>query len=150
MPKLGLYSASGEPRSKPAIAGLLQPGTEHMPLDEPFPLDRLPPRVRTAILNEFNGRCPSQHEIAEIPDAYWLSTPEIGPAFLKRIRALGQDEPPTVWQLTDAELLRRITGLQQELELIQATVRRRTNPREKVDPPPARQWHTDSQQLTRR
>ena len=148
MPKLGLYSASGEPRSEPAIAGLLQPGTEHMPLDEPFPLDLLPPRVQTVIRNEFNGRCPSQQEVTEIPDARWLSTPAIGPATLKQIRVLGQDVAPPTWQLTDAELLRRLTGLQQELELIQATVRMKVHGRRKAGPPPARRWHTDSHQLT--
>jgi hypothetical protein len=119
-----------------------------MPLDEPFPLDLFLPRVQTVIRNEFNGRCPSQQEVAEIPDAHWLSTPEIGPVLLKRIRNLGQDAAPPVWQLTDAELLRRLIGLQQELELIQATVRMKVHGRRKSGPPPARQWHTDSPELT--
>jgi hypothetical protein len=100
-----------------------------MPLDEPFPLELFSPRVRTVILKEFNGRCPSQQEVAEIPDARWLSTPEVGPVLLKKIRSFGQNEPPPVCQLTDAELLRRLTGLQEELKLIQANVRMRSHRR---------------------
>jgi hypothetical protein len=84
MPKLSLYSAVAKPRSEPAIVGLLSLGTEQMPLDEPFPLDQFSPRVRTVIRNEFNGRCPSQQEVAEIPDARWLATPDIGPVLLKQ------------------------------------------------------------------
>lgn len=122
MSKLGPYSALGEPRSDPAIAGLLQHGIDHMPLNEPFPLDTFPPRVRAVILKEFNGRCPSQREVAEISDAHWLSTPEVGPALLKRIRALGHVKGRS-WQMTDAELLRRLASLQKELKLIQDTVR---------------------------
>jgi hypothetical protein len=119
-----------------------------MPLDEPFPLDLFSPRVRTVILKEFNGRCPSRQEVAEITDARWLSTPEVGPALLKRLRNPGQDLCPPVGQLTDAELLTRLAGLQQELELIQATVRMRVGGRRKSAPPPARRWHTDSRRLT--
>jgi hypothetical protein len=148
MPKLSLYSAVAKPRSEPAIVGPLSLVTEEMPMNEPFPLDLFSPRVRTVIRNEFNGRCPSQQEVAEIPDARWLATPEIGPVLLKRIRNLGQDQRPPVGQLTDAELLRRLTGLQQELELVQATVRTWVRRSRKSSPPPARRWHTDSQRLT--
>jgi hypothetical protein len=147
MPKLGLYSAVAKPRSEPAIVGLLSFGTEQMPLDEPFPLDLFSPRVRTVIRNEFNGRCPTQQEVAEIPDARWLATPEIGPVLLKRIRNLGQDRRPPVGQLTNAELLRRLTDLQQDLELIRATVRMWAHRKRKSGIPSARRWNTDSQNL---
>jgi hypothetical protein len=148
MPKLSLYSAVAKPRSEPAILDLLSLGTEEMPMNEPFPLDLFSPRVRTVIRNEFNGRCPSQQEVAEIPDARWLATPEIGPVLLKRIRNLGQDQRPPVAHLTDAELLTRLTGLQQELELVRATIRTWVRRSRKSGPPPARRWHTDSQPLT--
>ncbi|WP_210252239.1 hypothetical protein, partial [Microvirga tunisiensis] len=48
-----------------------------MDWDEPFPLNAVPPRVRNTILLEFKGRCPSLREVAEIPDSYWLETPNI-------------------------------------------------------------------------
>lgn len=66
-----------------------------MALDEPFPLNLFPAQVRTAILNEFDGRCPSLQEVAEISDARWLSTPAIGPVVLKKIRGLGLDDAST-------------------------------------------------------
>ena len=53
-----------------------------MDWEEPFPLNAVPPRVRKTILNEFNGRCPSMREVAEIPDSHWLATPNIGPTVL--------------------------------------------------------------------
>jgi hypothetical protein len=94
-----------------------------MPLDESFPLNLFPSQVRTAILDEFAGRCPSLHEVAEIPDARWLSTPGIGAAVLKKIRALGRDDASPTCGMTDAELLRQLAALQEELKLIQSTVR---------------------------
>ncbi|WP_210252240.1 hypothetical protein, partial [Microvirga tunisiensis] len=42
-----------------------------MTLEEPFPLDAVPSRVRAAILNAFKGRCPSVREMAEISDRDW-------------------------------------------------------------------------------
>ena len=60
----------------------------HMQLDEPFPLEIVPSRVRHAMLHEFNGRRPTLREVAQIPDAYWLATPAIGRKFLQAIRAV--------------------------------------------------------------
>jgi hypothetical protein len=94
-----------------------------MSLDEPFPLNLFPFQVRTAILDEFAGRCPSVREVAEIPDARWLATPGIGAAVLKRIRGLSQDDAPPTCRTTDTELLGRLAALQEELKLIQSTVR---------------------------
>jgi hypothetical protein len=94
-----------------------------MPLNEPFPVNHLPSRIRNAILREFDGRCPSQQEVAEISDARWLSTPDIGTGALQKIRALGQDDDPSTDAMTDAELLWRLTALQTELRLIQRSVR---------------------------
>ena len=91
-----------------------------MQMDEPFPLESVPSRVRLAILSEFNGRRPSLREVAEIPDAYWLATPAIGRKFLQTIR----DATPTttrettvpVRRLTDAELMDRLERLQDEIQ----------------------------------
>ena len=95
-----------------------------MDWDEPFPLNAVPPRVRNTILNEFKGRCPSIREVAEIPDSYWLATPNIGPTFLEQIRSV-TDAPPEQTgnssrpRLTDAELLERLERLQDELRWLQ-------------------------------
>jgi hypothetical protein len=92
-----------------------------MDWNEPFPLNAVPPRVRNTILNEFKGRCPSIREVAEIPDSYWLATPNIGPTFLEQIRSV-TDAPlehtasPSRPRLTDAELLGRLERLQHELQ----------------------------------
>ena len=93
-----------------------------MPLDEPFPLNLFPFQVRTTILDEFAERCPSLHEVSDIPDARWLSTPGIGAAVLKKIRGLSQGDAPPACRMTDAERLRRLAALQEELKLIQSTV----------------------------
>ena len=110
-----------------------------MALDEPLPLNHFSPRLQCAILDQFKGRCPSQQEVAEITDAQWLSTPAIGPAILQKIRALGQCDEPSIRQITDAELLRRLIDLQEELKRIQRAVRmtisREGRPRHRPLPP---------------
>ena len=94
-----------------------------MSLDESFPLNLFPSQVRTAILDEFDGCCPSRKEVVEIPDAHWLSTPAIGPVVLRKIRALSHKETPAPQQITDADLLRRLVFLEKEFQAIQRTVR---------------------------
>jgi hypothetical protein len=64
-----------------------------MDWNEPFPLSAVPPWVRNTILSEFKGRCPSIREVAEIPDSYWLATPNIGPTCLEQIRSVTDAEP---------------------------------------------------------
>ncbi len=113
-----------------------------MDRDEPFPLGAVPPRVRHTILSEFKGSCPSIREVAEIPDSYWLATPNIGPAFLEQIRRVTdapseQTVSPSRPQLTDTELLDRLEQLQNELQWLHdqmeaklfKTARRRPNRR---------------------
>jgi hypothetical protein len=41
-----------------------------MQQDEAFPLAVIPPRVRRAILREFQGRWPTVQEVAQIPDRH--------------------------------------------------------------------------------
>ena len=100
-----------------------------MQLDEPFPLEIVPPRVRHAMLHEFNGRRPTMREVAQIPDAYWLATPAIGRKFLQTIRAVvhaprPETDAPAPPRLTDAELMDRLESLRRELAWMRDLVRR--------------------------
>ncbi|WP_157934626.1 hypothetical protein [Microvirga ossetica] len=92
-----------------------------MRLDEPFPLEAVSSRLRHAILKEFQGRCPTIREVAEIPDRRWLSTPDVGPRSVEIIHnftdaAQEQTIRPPDAQLTDDELLKRLEWLQKEVQ----------------------------------
>jgi hypothetical protein len=96
--------------------------------DEPFPLEAVPSRLRTAILNEFQGRCPTIGEVAQIPDQQWLSAPDVGQRFVAIIHditdvARQQGGRPLGRQLTDAELLERLERLQEELRWLRNILR---------------------------
>jgi hypothetical protein len=102
-----------------------------MYLDEPFPLEAVPSRVKHPLLREFKGRCPSVREVGQIPDKHWLATPGIGPASLEairsithagRVRSVSRAVPPS---LSDAVLLRRLEGLQEELRWLEAELKAR-------------------------
>ena len=80
-----------------------------MELDDPFPLEELPVRIRHTILEEFEGRRPSVLEVASLPDSHWLRLPGIGPRVLAWMRALTRGARrkarlPSLAGLTDAEL----------------------------------------------
>ena len=98
-----------------------------MQLDEPVPFEAITPRVRRVILNEFQGRWPSVHEIAQVSNRHWLATPGVGPSVLQQIRSithlpqqqLDSDRP----RFTDAELLDRLEFLQEELRWIRHTLK---------------------------
>jgi hypothetical protein len=117
-----------KPRSASEVAIAPELGADHMPPDEPFPLDLFSSRVRNAILDEFAGRCPSVREVDAIDDKHWLSTPGIGATVLKKLRELSQDVAPPACEmmnadrLTDAELLKRLAALQEEVKVIKSTV----------------------------
>ena len=102
-----------------------------MPLDEPFPLDAVPSRMAYVLVREFKGRCPSIREVDQIPDKQWLATPGMGPAFLQTIRSIGhaarQQEVSDIasHRLSDAELLRRLEGLQEDLRWLEAQLKAR-------------------------
>jgi hypothetical protein len=90
-----------------------------------FPIEKFPPRVREAILMEFDGRCPSIAEVAEIPDAEWLHLPGIGAGILMAIRqvTLQTNEPsPTGVRMTDTELLAERDRLRLETSCLRATL----------------------------
>jgi hypothetical protein len=91
-----------------------------MQLDEPFPLKRVSLRARKAILQAFGGRHPSIREVATVSDVRWLTNPGVGPATLEQISrvtgvGIGPTDLPCAHQLSDAELMKRLDRLQQEL-----------------------------------
>ena len=96
-----------------------------MPLDEPFPLAAVPSPVRLAILKEFKGRCPSVREVTEISDERWLKTPGVGPVVLKIIRSVTNEQQSQPARLSDAELLKRLEWLQEELRWLEGQLKSR-------------------------
>jgi hypothetical protein len=61
-----------------------------MQLDDLFPIDECPARLRGPILAEFYGRCPTVRQVLNISDARWLSTPGIGQVSLKQLHQFTQ------------------------------------------------------------
>jgi hypothetical protein len=59
-----------------------------MQLSDPFPVEDLPRLVKETILAEFQGRHPTIHDVASVPDAHWLTLPAMGPARLAHLRSL--------------------------------------------------------------
>jgi hypothetical protein len=101
-----------------------------MRLDAPFPLEAVPLRLRNAILKEFQGRCPSIEEIAQVPDKQWLSTPAVGQKSMEIIhditgRARPQTNHPPGARMTDAELLQRLEWLQNEVRWLRGVLKGR-------------------------
>jgi hypothetical protein len=100
-----------------------------MKLDEPFPLNAVPSRVRHALLREFKGRCPKLREVDQIPDKHWLAAPGMGPTSLEMIRSItnaGRQQtvtPAAVLRLLDSDLLRRLARLQEDLNWLEAHLR---------------------------
>ena len=101
-----------------------------MQLDELFPLALVPLRARKAILLEFGGRCPNLIEVATVSDRHWLECPGIGPATLKTIHSVISAraklaDTTSAPRSTDAELLRRLCLIQDDLRYIQNTLKKR-------------------------
>jgi hypothetical protein len=101
-----------------------------MNLDDPFPLELVSSRVRTAVLHEFQGRCPSIREMMRISDKNWLATPGIGEAALEDIRSVvdarsSSEESSSSTAMSDAELLKRFANVQNELKQIRTIIRDR-------------------------
>jgi hypothetical protein len=102
-----------------------------MHLDQPFPLEAVPSRVKHPLLREFKGRCPSVREVDQIPDKHWLATPGIGPASLEAIRSIthaGRVQSVSHAaspRLSDGALLRHLEELQEELRWLEAELKAR-------------------------
>jgi hypothetical protein len=94
-----------------------------MQQDESFPLEAIPPRVRRAILQEFQGRWPTVQEVARISDRHWLATPDIGPSTLEKIHSILRPQQyqndVSSPEMDDAELLTRLEAVHEELRRIQ-------------------------------
>jgi hypothetical protein len=78
-------------------------------LDDPFPLEELPPRVREIILTEFGGLHPTIREVAGVPDTQWLKLSGMGPRLVALMRSLTRGarrkaEFPSLAGMTDSEL----------------------------------------------
>jgi hypothetical protein len=97
--------------------------------DESFPLEAIPPRVRRALLREFEGRWPTVREVARISDRQWLATPDIGPSTLERIHSILRpeqyQEDVSSPGMDDAGLLTRLQAIQEELRRIRCTLEAR-------------------------
>ena len=115
-----------------------------MQQEEVFPLAVIPPRVRRAILREFQGRWPTVQEVAQIPDRHWLATPDIGPSSLETIHSVlrprSSQSDASLCQMSDAELLDRLEFIQKELRLIQRALK--TEIRKA-----SRRWHQSQDQV---
>jgi hypothetical protein len=103
-----------------------------MQQDEFFPLDAVPPRVRRALLREFQGRWPTVQEVSQISDRHWLATPDIGPSTLEKIHDILRPQPcqreGSSPEMTDAELLNQLEFIHEELKRIQCTLEARIGP----------------------
>jgi hypothetical protein len=99
-----------------------------MQLSDPFPVEDLPRLVKETILAEFQGRHPTVHDVASVPDAHWLKLPAIGPARLARLRSLMQGfceqlHPSAMTRMTVEDLLAQHHQLVTEHDLLKGQLR---------------------------
>jgi hypothetical protein len=91
---------------------------------ELFPINRLPPKAREAVLTEFHGCCPTVLEVARLPDTHWLKVPNMGLSSIAKLRSLTfgvcqTTVPATLTGLSDLELLSKSKILRNELRRVQ-------------------------------
>jgi len=94
-------------------------------LDDPFPLESCSWRLRNAILNEFDGRCPVVRQVIKRPLDHWQVVPGIGPLTLRELRGLMQHlndrvEGRLFVQWTVDELTVRRDRLQREIDALRS------------------------------
>jgi len=92
-----------------------------MRLDDPFPIEGCSPRLRNAILGEFQGCCPTLQEVFSIPTKQWLKVPGVGQTLLTELKAIMQNQVEQTKgrasaQMSDAELMARLERLQRDLK----------------------------------
>lgn len=80
-----------------------------MRLYDPFPVEKLPSRVRQVILAKFGGQCPSVREVVSISEAHWLKLPGMGPKSLGQLWSVAQNVQrnariPPIAGMTETEL----------------------------------------------
>ena len=94
---------------------------------DPFPLERCSRRLRTALLAQFDGRCPTVHEILSISHRKWLTLPGIGRTLLLELENVIQSEDVRIEggsfeTFDDAEFLARLDRLQRDLKRLRHDV----------------------------
>lgn len=95
---------------------------------DPFPIERCSPRLRAAILSEFNGRSPTYQDIISLSPKEWMSVPGIGASLLRELESILQN-PSAVAQgdlsanptyananPNQPDLIARLEQLQRDLE----------------------------------
>lgn len=87
---------------------------------DPFPIERCSRRLKSVLLTEFQGRCPTLQEILSIPHRKWLTLPGMGHALAMELNTIlqGQNAGPegdTPKLSTDAEFLSGIERLRGDL-----------------------------------
>jgi hypothetical protein len=91
---------------------------------DPFPIERCSPRLKTAVLAEFNGRSPTYQDILSIPLEQWLTVPGMGRRLLSELESLIQSQPsvPQVDpspETNDSDLIARLERFQRDLRRLQ-------------------------------
>ena len=90
---------------------------------DPFPIERCSPRLRTAILAEFDGRSPTYQDILAIPLQQWLTVPGMGRRLLSELEGLIHSQPPMPQgdpsPDPDEELIARMERFQRDLRSLQ-------------------------------
>ena len=90
---------------------------------DPFPIERCSPRLRTAILAEFNGRSPTYQDILSIPLQQWLTVPGMGRRLLSELEGLIHSQPSVPQgdpsPDPDDELIARMERFQRDLRQLQ-------------------------------
>jgi hypothetical protein len=96
--------------------------------NDPFPIERCSPRLKTAILAEFNGRSPTYQDILSLSPKEWMSVPGMGPALLRELHRIVQN-PSAVAEVDsfetreDADLMARLERFQEDLKRLQHDLR---------------------------
>jgi hypothetical protein len=86
-----------------------------------FPIEQCSPRLKTAILAEFDGRSPTFQDILSLSPKQWMTVPGIGPSLLKELESITQnpsvivrDDPSA--NATQLDLINRLEHLQSDLK----------------------------------
>jgi hypothetical protein len=91
---------------------------------DPFPIERCSPRLKTAILAEFEGRSPTYQDILSLSPKEWMGAPGMGPALLRELHSIVQN-PSAVAEVDsfetreDADLMARLERFQEDLKRLQ-------------------------------
>jgi hypothetical protein len=85
-----------------------------------FPIERCSSRLKTAVLDEFQGRCPTLQEIISISQRRWLTVPGIGYTLLTELDSIIQScgvgtEEDTQKLSDDTEFLARLERMKRDL-----------------------------------